>query len=108
MRDRFLGEEVWGNIGLPAKEVIKYVDESELLRMFRGFLFTRIVPILRDIGLWGEKVQGAFADMGVLAFADADIDAMMADDEQQADQIDAERDAAIAETLKVGAESADS
>ena len=108
MRDRFLGEEVWGNIGLPAQEVIKYVDESELLRMFRGFLFTRIVPILRDVGLWGEKVQGAFTDMGVLAFADADIDALMADDEQQADELDAAREVAIAETMRVGAEAADS
>ena len=108
MRDRFLGEEVWGNIGLPADEVVKYVDESELLRMFRGFLFSRIVPTLRDVGLWGDKVRGAFDDMGVLAFAETDVEALMADDEEQADRLDAERDAAIAETMKVGAEAADS
>ena len=29
-------------------------------------LFTRIVPALRDIGLWGARVQRAFADMGVM------------------------------------------
>ena len=40
--------------------------------------------------------------MGVLAFADADIDALMADDEQQADQLDAAREVAIAETMRGG------
>ena len=90
MRDRFLGEEVWSTLGLPA-EVAKYVDESELQRQFRGFLFMRIVPILRDIGLWGDKIQKAFADMGVLAFADSDIDEAMAEDEAVAEQLDRER-----------------
>ena len=30
----------------------EYVDTSELQRTFRGFLFMRIVPILKDIGLF--------------------------------------------------------
>ena len=51
----------------------------------------RIVPILRDIGLWGDRIQKAFADMGVLGFADADIDAAMAEDEEAAEEIDRER-----------------
>ena len=48
----------------------------------------RIVPILKDIGLWGDKIQKAFADMGVLGFADADIDAAMAEDEEAAAELD--------------------
>lgn len=87
MRDRFLGEEVWSALGLP-KEIAVYVDQSETQRMFRGFLFTRIVPILRDIGLWGDKIRGAFSDMGVLSFADSDIDAEMANDEKAAEDLD--------------------
>ena len=75
---------------MPA-EVAGYVDRSELQRTFRGFLFMRIVPILRDIGLWGDKVQKAFADMGVLGFAEADIDAAMAEDEAAAEELDALR-----------------
>ncbi len=90
MRDRFLGEEVWRTLGLP-DEVATYVDTSELQRTFRGFLFMRIVPILKDIGLWGDKIQKAFADMGVLGFADTDIDEAMADDEAAAEALDAER-----------------
>ncbi|HET6685021.1 MAG TPA: hypothetical protein VFH02_00700 [Jiangellaceae bacterium] len=34
-------------------------------------------------------MQKAFADMGVLAFADADIDAAMAEDEAAGDELDA-------------------
>ncbi len=90
MRDRFLGNEVWETLGLP-DEVAEYVDNSELLRTFRGFLFMRIVPILRDIGLWGDRVQKTFADMGVLDFANADIDGAMAEDERLADELDAQR-----------------
>ena len=43
----------------------------------------RIVPILKDIGLWGPS-SPAFDDMGVLGFADTDIDSEMADDEAAA------------------------
>jgi hypothetical protein len=88
MRDRFLAHEVWDNLGLPA-EVATYVAQSETQRMFRSFLFLRIVPILRDIGLWGPRIQKAFTDMGVISFADADLDAAMAEDEQVADELDA-------------------
>lgn len=104
MRDRFLGEEVWDNVGLPAKEVVAYVDSSEILRMFRGFLFSRIVPTLRDIGLWGPRIRDAFTDMGVLGFAETDIGAMIADDEQQAERLDAERKAVIEATAALGAD----
>ena len=63
MRDRFLGEEVWERLELPP-EIATYVDNSETLREFRNFLFMRIVPILRDIGLWGPKLRTAFEDDG--------------------------------------------
>src|SRR3954469_20951152 len=100
MRDRFLGEEVWETLGLPP-EVATYVDTSEIQRTFRGFLFMRIVPILRDIGLWGDKIQKAFADMGVLGWADSDIDAEMAEDERAAEELDALRMAHINEVAAV-------
>ena len=66
MRDRFLGEEVFERLELPA-ELTTYVDQSETLREFRNFLFMRIVPILRDVGLWGPKLRAAFEQMGVIA-----------------------------------------
>ena len=43
----------------------------------------------------GPKIQEAFTDMGVIAWADTDIDAAMAEDEQVAEQIDREQDARL-------------
>ncbi|MBA3302550.1 MAG: ferritin-like domain-containing protein [Actinomycetota bacterium] len=94
MRDRFLGEEVWECLGLPP-EVAEYVEHSDLQRTFRSYLFTRIVPIIKDIGLWGPKIQTAFTDMGVIGFADTDLDGEMANDEAAARQLDAEQAAHI-------------
>lgn len=54
MRDRFTSSELWGAIGLPEKECIEWVDNSEAMRLFRSRLFSRIVPIVRDIGLWTD------------------------------------------------------
>jgi len=91
MRDRFLAEEVWETLDLPVAELLDFVNASELQQTFRSYLFTRIVPTLRDIGLWGPRIQGAFVDMGVIGFADTDLDSVMADDERAAEQFDAER-----------------
>ena len=48
----------------------------------------RIVPILRDIGLWGPRIRQAFTDMGVIGFAEADVLAAMDDDERAAEAFD--------------------
>lgn len=95
MRDRFLGEEVWERLGLPP-EVAAYVEHSDMQRTFRSYLFMRIVPILKDIGLWGPRIQRAFDDMGVIGFADADIDEEMATDERAAAEFDAAHAAHVA------------
>jgi hypothetical protein len=97
MRDRFLAEEVWRNLDLPADEVMDHLRTSQSQRMFRSHLFLRIVPILRDIGLWGPRVREAFTDMGVIGFAEADIDAEMARDEDAAEAFDAARLAHVTE-----------
>ena len=103
MRDRFLGQEVFERLGLP-EELTTYVEESETWRMFRNFLFMRIVPILRDIGLWGPILRKGFEEMGVIGFADTDIDAEMADDERAAEENDAARDARMAHVETVAEE----
>jgi P-aminobenzoate N-oxygenase AurF len=104
MRDRFVGEEVWERIGLP-REASAWVEQSDLMQQFRGYLFTRIVPILKDIGLWGPRIRGAFTEMGVIQFAEADLDAEMANDEQAAEELDAEMGQRLAHVAAVaGAE----
>jgi hypothetical protein len=53
MRDRFLAEEVWETLGLPVEECVGYVEASTDMRQFRSELFSRIVPTIKHIGLWG-------------------------------------------------------
>jgi para-aminobenzoate N-oxygenase AurF len=91
MRDRFLAEEVWETIGLPVEECVRYVDASKEMRAFRSRLFTRIVPTMKDIGLWGPKIKRAYANMAIIGFADVDIGALSAEDERVAEELDRPR-----------------
>jgi hypothetical protein len=63
-------------------------------RMFRTLLFSRIVPCVKDIGLWGQKVQRAYTDLGVIDAAQSDLEALMRADEEIAEKVDAEKYAA--------------
>ncbi|MEO8897244.1 MAG: ferritin-like domain-containing protein [Candidatus Dormibacter sp.] len=103
MRDRFLAQEVWENLGLPVGECLRFVNQSESQVQFRSLLFTRIAPTLKDIGLFGPRVRSAFADMGVLGYSDVDLDALISDDERTAGEIDAERRAQVDQTIAAGA-----
>ncbi|HLZ38340.1 MAG TPA: ferritin-like domain-containing protein [Mycobacteriales bacterium] len=91
MRDRFLGREVYETLCYDVDECLSFVERSPSMQEFRALLFTRIVPCVRDIGLWGERVRGAYADMGVLAMAGTDLDAMMRADEGVAEELDLRR-----------------
>jgi hypothetical protein len=91
MRDRFQGEEVWAALGLPVDECARYMLESGFMRMYRTALFTRIVPAMKDIGLWGEKIRAAYGKMGILGFADVDLAEIGRSDERVAEEFDARR-----------------
>jgi hypothetical protein len=101
MRDRFLGEELWERLGYDAEACIAYVKESESQQVFRSLLFTRIVPTLKDVGLWGPTMRQTFADMGVIGYESTDLDGVMAEDETVAEQLDAARHH-IDESVAVG------
>jgi hypothetical protein len=49
------------------------------------------VPCVRDIGLWGPKVQHAYADLGVLDAAKTDLESLMRDDERIAEEVDRQK-----------------
>ena len=89
MRDRFNQLEVWRRLGLPERECLRLVEESETMKVFRGRIFSRIVPTVRDIGLWGERVQKAFAQMGAIEFAGVDAAALLENDARVAQEFDA-------------------
>jgi hypothetical protein len=59
------------------------------MQLFRSRIFSRIVPTVRDIGLWGKGVQEAFAAMGAMQFADVDAGALLENDARVADEFDA-------------------
>jgi P-aminobenzoate N-oxygenase AurF len=91
MRDRFLAEEVWGNVGLDPDECVRYVEGSEMMLQFRKMLFSRIVPTVKDLGLFGPKVRRAFEDLGVIEFQHLDPDDLSAADEELARDLDRRR-----------------
>ena len=91
MRDRLQGREVLEHLGLPVEECLEYTENSEMMGEFRKMLFSRIVPTIKDLGLFGPKVQKAFTDMGVISLADLDIDELQAADEQMARDVDSRR-----------------
>ncbi len=91
MRDRFRQQEVWQNLGFDVEESMRSVENSPYFKLFQSLLFSRIAPCVKDIGLFGPKVQAAFQDMGVLDMAGVDLAALMKQDEDLADLIDVEK-----------------
>jgi hypothetical protein len=81
LREGFVGEAIWHNLDYGTQECIALARTSPALRQYRRRLFMRIVPALRDIGLFGPAVRDALEKMGVLGFA--------ALDESPADSLDA-------------------
>lgn len=91
MRDRFRMQEVWDNLGLDVEECLEAVTHSPYFTLYQSLLFSRIVPCVKDIGLWGDRVQKAYTDLGVLDMAGVDLGALMKQDEDLAEALDAEK-----------------
>jgi hypothetical protein len=91
MRDRIRGTEIWQNVGINPHDIREIVDTSPYMQAFRKLLFSRIVPCVRDIGLWGPRLQQAYQDMGVLDMSTTNLDHLMSQDESLADHLDATR-----------------
>ena len=94
MRNRFRAQEVWERMGFNVQECLEFTEQSPVQQAFRTLLFSRIVPCVKDIGLWGPKVQPAFADLGVIDAAKSDLDALMRSDEEIAERVDEQKYAA--------------
>ncbi len=90
MRDRMTQSSVvYEQLGLPVKECVDFTEQSEIVKLYRTMLFQRIVPIVKDIGLWGDKIQKCYEDMGVLHYAELDPQLLMDEDERIAKEIEA-------------------
>ena len=49
------------------------------------------MPTVKEIGLWGPRIRKAYADMGIMGFADTDLDALADNDQTVAEQFDERR-----------------
>jgi len=73
MRDRFLLAEVWDRLGIKPKEVVPLLMSNQDRRQFQVFLFSKIVPNCKKLGLldagdgWLRK---KFTEIGVIQFED--------------------------------------
>ncbi len=89
MRGWFNQREVWEQLGPPVEKCLKIVDQSGSMKVFRSRIFSRMVPTVKDIGLWGPQVQEAFAAMGAIEFAEVDAGALLENDARVAEDFDA-------------------
>jgi hypothetical protein len=83
LRDRYVDDEIWNTLGY-GEEAVRASRRSPAKREFRRLVFMRIVPGLKEIGMFGPRVQEALAKMGVLGFHEVDEEALRALDDQAA------------------------
>ncbi|HEX5092381.1 MAG TPA: diiron oxygenase, partial [Burkholderiales bacterium] len=88
LRDRLNSAEMWERIGIDPKDALSAHAASEGQIRFRKRLFSRIVPTVKDIGLWSAEVQAAYADMGVLHYGDRNAQEMLDNDANVAAEFD--------------------
>jgi hypothetical protein len=75
--DRFLAQEVWQRMGIPADQAVDLVTRSPERRIFEQMLFSKIVPNCRRVGLLDAGdgwLRRRFGELGVLAFEHLDTD----------------------------------
>ena len=70
MRDRFLYQEVWEKLGLPAKQCHEHALNNRGQIMFRQVLFSKIVPAVKRMGLLSDRQRRRFEELGILQFED--------------------------------------
>ncbi len=75
MRDRFLMQEVWENLGMPVEECLEAVKESKIMALFQSLLFSKIVPNVRRLGLLTPRVRKGFEELGVIQYETWDASA---------------------------------
>jgi hypothetical protein len=89
MRDRMMPTDVWEVLGLDVDRCKQAHMSSSNIQRWSTRLFSRIVPTVKDIGLWGPRVRRAFDDMGVIHFAQIDTDDRLRQDNRIAEAIGA-------------------
>jgi hypothetical protein len=75
MRDRFLMQEVWENLGMPVEECLDAVHKSPIMQTFQSLLFSKIVPNVKKLGLMTPRVRKSFEELRVIQYETWDASA---------------------------------
>ncbi len=75
MRERLFSTVVEEEFGFDRDEARKIAIDSEGGKAFRNFLFERMIPNLKRVGLLTESVRPKFEELGVLHYENAASDA---------------------------------
>jgi hypothetical protein len=77
MRERLFSTEVAEEFGFTREEAREIVVNSQSGRAFRDFLFERMIPNLKRVGLLTEAIRPRFEALGVLKFEDLEHDGLI-------------------------------
>jgi hypothetical protein len=77
MRERLFSTEVAEEFGFTREEAREIIHGSQVSRSFRDFLFERMIPNLKRVGLLTEAVRPRFEALGVLKFEDEQHDGLI-------------------------------
>ncbi len=75
MRDRFLMQEVWENLGMPVADCLDAVHKSPIMQTFQSLLFSKIVPNVKKLGLLTPRVRKSFEELRVIQYETWDASA---------------------------------
>ena len=71
MKDRMVMQEVWDRMEVPAKDVMRILEQAPERDDFQILLFSKIVPNLKKLGLLDAAdgwLRNKFTDMGTIGF----------------------------------------
>lgn len=77
MRDRLVSTTVAEEFGFTEAEALEINNASQGGQAFRKFLFERMIPNLKRIGLLTERIRPKFEELGVLEFENLRHDGMI-------------------------------
>ena len=72
MSQRFHAVEIFEEYGWNIDETINYDESVKIRRDFQEFMFQRVIPSLKRVGLLTESVRPKFEKLGVLKWEDFD------------------------------------
>jgi hypothetical protein len=77
MRNRLVSTTVAEEFGFTAEEALEINAASQGGQAFRKFLFERMIPNLKRVGLLTERIRPQFEELGVLEFENLQHDGMI-------------------------------